>query len=53
MWPGLKPGQNLVCDLNPHGWDANPAKTHSFSTEITPLVSGFNEAQVLDVSSQK
>ena len=28
-------------------------KTHSFPTETTNLVSGFNEAQVLNVSSQK
>ena len=28
-------------------------KTHSLPTETTNLVSGFNEAQVLDVSSQK
>ena len=40
-------------DLNPRGRDANPAKTHSFPTEITHLVSVVNEAQVLDVSSQK
>ena len=50
---GLKPGQNPDWDLNPCGWDSNPAKTHSLSTEITHLVSGLNEAQVLDVSSQK
>ena len=40
-------------DLNPRGWDSNLAKTHSLPTEITHLVSGLNEAQVLDVSSQK
>ena len=40
-------------------WDFNPAKTqigtrtHSLLTEITHPVSGLNEAQVLDVSSQK
>ena len=40
-------------DLNPRGWDSNLAKTHSLPTEITHLVSGLNEAQVLDVSWQK
>ena len=25
---GLKPSQNPAWDLNPHGWDSNPAKTH-------------------------
>ena len=40
-------------DLNPRGGDSNWAKTHSLPTEITHLVSGLNEAQVLDVSSQK
>ena len=34
---------------NPRG----QAKTHSVATEITHLVSGPNEAQVLNVSSQK
>ena len=53
MQPGLESGQNPDWDLNPHGWDSNPAKTHSLPTEITHLVSGLNEAQVLDVSSQK
>ena len=39
--------------------DRNPAKTQvgtrtrGLSTEITQLVSGLNEAQVLDVPSQK
>ena len=33
--------------------DLNPAKTHSFPTEITHLVSGLNDAQVLNISSQK
>ena len=51
--PGLEPSQNPDWDLNPHGWDLNLAKTHSLPTEITHLVSGLNEAQVLDVSSQK
>ena len=40
-------------DLNPRGRDLNPAKTDSLPTDITHLVSGLNEAQVLDVSSQK
>ena len=40
-------------DLNPGGWDSNPAKTPSLPTEITHLVLGLNEAQVLDVSLQK
>ena len=53
MQPGLKPGQNPDWDSNPHGRDLNLAKTHSLPTEITHLVSGVNEAQVLDVSSQK
>ena len=40
-------------------WGLNPAKTllgtltHSFPTEITHLVSGPNEAQILGVSWQK
>ena len=34
-------------------WDLNPGTTHSLPTEITDLVSGCNEAKVLDVSSQK
>ena len=24
----LEPSQNPAWDLNPHGWDSNPAKTH-------------------------
>ena len=51
--PGLQPGQNPDWDLNPRGRDSNPAKTHSPPTEITHLVSGLNEAQVLDVSLWK
>ena len=31
-------------------WDLNLAKTHSLPAEITHLVSGLNEVQVLDVS---
>ena len=50
---GLEPGQNPHWDLNPRGRDLNPAKTHGLPTEITHLVSGLDEAQVLDVPSQK
>ena len=28
MWLGLKPSQNPAWDLNPRGWDSNPAKKH-------------------------
>ena len=41
------------CDLNLHGQDENPTITHSLLTGTTHLVSGCNDAQVLDVSSQK
>jgi len=34
-------------------WDSNLAKIHGLPTEITHLVSEPNEAQTLDVSSQK
>ena len=40
-------------DLNPSVQDLNQAITYGLPTEITHLVSGLNEAQVLDVSSQK
>ena len=66
---GLKPSQNPVWDLNPWNVDLNfnktllgtlthdrylnPAKTHDFPTEITDLVSGPNEAHILDVSWKK
>ena len=43
----LRLGLELTCQ------DSNPAKTHSLPTEVTHLVSGLNEAQVLDVSLQK
>ena len=36
-----------------HVPDSNPVKTHSLLTEITHLISGLNETQVLDVLSQK
>ena len=39
--------------MNPRGRDLNPAKTLGLPTEITDLVTGPNEAQVLDISSQK
>ena len=51
MRPGLEPGQNPDWDLNPCS-RTHPAKTHSLPTEVTYLVSGLNEAQVLDVSLQ-
>ena len=50
---------HLRLGLEPMGWDVNPAKTqtgtrtHGLLIEITHLVSGLNEAQVLDVSSQE
>ena len=37
----------------PSDWGLNPAKTHGLPTESTRLVSGLDEAQVPDVSSQK
>ena len=40
-------------DLNPRGWDSNPGKVHGLPTEITDLVSGPKEPQVLDASLQK
>ena len=40
-------------DLNPWSLDSNRAKIHGLLTEITLLVSGLNEAQVLNVSWQK
>ena len=40
-------------DLNPHAETQTEPKSHSLPTEITNLVSGPNETQVLDVSSQK
>ena len=46
MLPGLELSQNPDCDLN-------PAKTHSLPTDITHLVLGLKETQVLDVSLQK
>ena len=43
----------LRLGLEPTRLGLEPAKTHGLPTEITHLVSGLNEAQVLDVSSQK
>ena len=49
----------LILGLEPTHLDSNPAKTqtgtctHGLLIEITHLVSGLNEAQLLDVSSQK
>ena len=37
--------------MNPHGRDTNPA--NGLPTEVTDLVSALNEAQVLDILSQK
>ena len=34
-------------------WDSNLGKTHSLPTLITHQVTGLNEAEVLDVSSQE
>ena len=39
--------------MNSYGQALNLAKSHDLPTEITHLVSGFNEAQVLDVTVQK
>ena len=44
---------HLRLGLEPMSWDLNPAKAHSLPTEITLLVSEFNEALVFDVSLQK
>ena len=44
---------HLRLGLEPTRQDSNLAKTHGLPTEIIHLVSGLNEAQVLDVSSQK
>ena len=58
--PGLKPSLYSDWELNPRGRDLNPCgqdsdpdETHGLPTEITHLVSGPNEAQVLHVLSQK
>ena len=44
---------HLRLELEPTCRDSNRAKTHGLLTEITYLISGLNEAQVLDVSLQK
>ena len=49
-------GFGTIClrlELEPMCQDSNPARTHGLPTEITLLVSGPDEAQVLDVSLQK
>ena len=52
--PPLKPPGHVGSSPNlGFGQDSNLAKTHRLPTEITHLVAGLNEAQVLDVSSQK
>ena len=53
LQPGFNPGQNPDSDSNPRSRDLNPATTNSLPNEITHLVSGLNEAQVLDISLQK
>ena len=45
---GLKPSLDPDWDLTPWSRDSNPAKTHGLPTEITHLVLGLNETQVLD-----
>jgi len=44
-WSGLP--------LSSPDWDLNPAQTYGLPAEITHLISGLNEVQVLDVSLQK
>ena len=39
--------------MHAHMLGLNSVKTHSLPTEIMHLISGLNEAQVLDVSLQK
>ena len=39
--------------IEPIHWDSNTVKGHCLPTEITYLVSEFNETQVLDGSSWK
>ena len=46
-WPKLRLG------LEPTQPELEPGQNSRLPTEITHLVSGLNEAQVLDVSSQK
>ena len=50
---GLQPGQNPVWDTNLHDQDSNTAKTQGLPTKTRHLVSGLNEAQVIEVSLQK
>ena len=53
--PGLEPSQNPDWELEPTWLALEPGQNGQVipPTEITHLVSGLNEAQVLDVSSQK
>ena len=44
---------HLRWDFNSFGQALNPATSHGLPTEITHLVSGLNETQVLDVTTQK
>ena len=39
----IQTSQNFAWDLNPHGWNSNPAKTQGLPTEITELLSEPNE----------
>ena len=50
---GLELSQNADWDLNLCSQDLNLAQIHGLPNEITHLVSGLNEALVLDVSLQK
>ena len=50
---GLEPRQKLAWDLNPCGWASNLAKIHGPPTEITHLILGPSETQIIDVSLQK
>ena len=50
---GLCETVHLRLGPEPTCGDSNSVKTHGLPTVITHLVSGLNEAQVLDVSSQK
>ena len=51
-WPGFKPGQNPVWDLNPHGWDYSAETqfgtlTQNLLIRITHLLSGLTKGQVV------
>ena len=51
--PVLKLGHNPVWDLNSWGWNFSLAKTRGLPTEITYLVSGLNDGQILCISVWK